>query len=50
MIGLITEWIEADGSKVERDEATDLGGTMRLGAQDCRLTAGTKLLKPMVIL
>jgi len=42
VIGLITEWIEADGSKVERDESTDLGGTMRLGAQDCRLVSGSK--------
>lgn len=45
VIGLITEWIEADGSKVERDEATDLGGTMRLGAQDCQLMEGTKALE-----
>ncbi|NRB81797.1 MAG: CTP synthase [Saccharospirillaceae bacterium] len=42
VIGLITEWIEADGSKVERNESTDLGGTMRLGAQDCRLLEGSK--------
>lgn len=42
VVGLITEWITADGSKVERDEASDLGGTMRLGAQDCVLTPGSK--------
>ncbi|MFQ3281875.1 CTP synthase, partial [Reinekea sp.] len=30
VIGLITEWIESDGMKVERNESTDLGGTMRL--------------------
>ncbi|BCE03493.1 CTP synthase [Marinicellulosiphila megalodicopiae] len=42
VIGLITEWIEADGSKVERNESTDLGGTMRLGAQDCRLLKDSK--------
>jgi CTP synthase len=37
VIGLITEWIEADGKVVERDESTDLGGTMRLGGQECLL-------------
>lgn len=41
VVGLITEWIEADGKKVERDEATDLGGTMRLGGQECQLTEGS---------
>jgi CTP synthase len=37
VIGLITEWIESDGMKVERNESTDLGGTMRLGGQECQL-------------
>ncbi|MBU2863735.1 CTP synthase [Reinekea marina] len=37
VIGLITEWIESDGMKVERTESTDLGGTMRLGGQECQL-------------
>ncbi|TXR54066.1 CTP synthase [Reinekea thalattae] len=41
VIGLITEWIEADGKVVERDESTDLGGTMRLGGQECQLTEGS---------
>lgn len=41
VIGLINEWMDADGSKQMRDEATDLGGTMRLGAQMCRLAEGT---------
>lgn len=41
VVGLITEWIEADGKVVERDEATDLGGTMRLGGQECLLTEGS---------
>lgn len=37
VIGLITEW-QADCGKVEvRDENSDLGGSMRLGAQQCRL-------------
>ncbi|MFL0798768.1 MAG: CTP synthase [Cellvibrionaceae bacterium] len=42
VIGLITEWIDAEGNKETRNEASDLGGTMRLGAQDCRLVAGSK--------
>jgi len=41
VIGLITEWIESDGKKVERTDKSDLGGTMRLGAQACKLKAGT---------
>lgn len=41
VVGLITEWIEADGKVVERDEQTDLGGTMRLGGQECQLTEGS---------
>lgn len=41
VIGLINEWMDADGSKQTRDEHTDLGGTMRLGAQMCQLEEGT---------
>lgn len=41
VIGLISEWMDADGSKQLRDEHTDLGGTMRLGAQMCQLNQGT---------
>ncbi|MFG1497078.1 CTP synthase [Saccharospirillum sp. HFRX-1] len=37
VVGLVTEWIEADGKKVERGETSDLGGTMRLGGQECQL-------------
>lgn len=33
MIALITEWKDADGTIKTRDENSDLGGTMRLGAQ-----------------
>jgi CTP synthase len=42
VIGLITEWTTAEGGLETRDEASDLGGTMRLGAQACRLVAGSK--------
>lgn len=41
VIGLISEWMDADGSLQSRDEHTDLGGTMRLGAQMCQLEEGT---------
>ena len=41
VIALITEWLNPDGSVEQRDEATDLGGTMRLGAQSCKLAKGT---------
>lgn len=41
VIGLITEWKNQDGSIQQRDEDTDLGGTMRLGAQTCKLVPGT---------
>ncbi len=41
VIGLITEWKNRDGSIETRDEQVDLGGSMRLGAQDCKLVPGT---------
>jgi len=41
VIGLITEWRDASGEAVQRTDASDLGGTMRLGAQDCLLQAGS---------
>jgi len=37
VIALISEWVAADGSKETRDVNSDMGGTMRLGAQECRL-------------
>ncbi len=43
VIGLITEWLEADGSKEIRDADADLGGTMRLGSQLCHLIDGSKV-------
>ncbi len=41
VVGLITEWREEDGSVQVRDAGSDLGGTMRLGAQECRLVQGS---------
>jgi len=43
VIGLITEWRDATGEAVQRSDASDLGGTMRLGAQDCLLQSGSKV-------
>jgi len=37
VIALITEWKAADGAVHRRDEASEKGGTMRLGGQQCRL-------------
>ena len=41
VIALITEWKDADGSIKTRDEHSDLGGTMRLGAQSSDVAKGT---------
>ena len=43
VIALITEWTKADGTREIRTEESDLGGTMRLGAEECRLTPGSKV-------
>ena len=37
VIGLITEWMDDKGQLEIRDEQSDLGGSMRLGGQQCRL-------------
>ncbi len=42
IVALITEWMNADGSSEQRDATSDLGGTMRLGAQTCHLEEGSK--------
>jgi CTP synthase len=41
VIGLITEWMDQSGNVEKRDHASDLGGTMRLGGQDCKLVDDT---------
>ena len=41
VIALITEWKDADGTIKTRDAQSDLGGTMRLGAQSSDVAAGT---------
>jgi CTP synthase len=41
VIGLITEWQTADGKVEQRDQDSDLGGTMRLGGYPCLLKPGS---------
>ena len=41
VIALIDEWLDADGSIQKRNAKSDLGGTMRLGAQSSDVTPGT---------
>jgi len=41
VIGLITEWQDHTGKIERRDENSDLGGSMRLGGQTCKLVPGT---------
>ncbi|MGJ3255079.1 MAG: CTP synthase [Alcanivorax sp.] len=42
VVGLITEWTTEDGRKEKRSRESDLGGTMRLGGQECILEAGSR--------
>jgi len=46
VIGLIHEWIDSDGALEKRDASSDLGGTMRLGAQEC-LLSGESITKSL---
>src|SRR6266853_1900191 len=41
VIALVTEWQDRDGRSERRDEKSDLGGTMRLGAQGAALESGS---------
>jgi CTP synthase len=45
VIALITEWRDRSGALEKRCEESDLGGTMRLGGQECRLTPGSRAAK-----
>ncbi|MDO6719117.1 CTP synthase [Psychrosphaera sp. 1_MG-2023] len=42
VVGLITEWLDKEGQIESRTETSDLGGTMRLGAQRCFLKPNSK--------
>ncbi len=41
VVALITEWADREGRVEKRDASSDLGGTMRLGAQKCPVKEGT---------
>ncbi len=41
VVALITEWLDRTGRIERRDESSDLGGSMRLGAQRCPVEGGT---------
>jgi len=41
VVGLITEWRDLEGRIEQRSADSDLGGTMRLGAQCCPVEPGT---------
>ncbi len=43
LIGLITEWMDEKGELQTRHDSSDLGGTMRLGAQKAELVTGSKV-------
>ena len=45
VIGLITEWNDISGKKEKRDKNSDLGGTMRLGGQICKLKKSSNSYK-----
>ena len=42
VIALVSEWTDASGTVQQRNARSNLGGTMRLGVQDCALAAGTR--------
>ena len=43
VVALITEWRDEQGRLIRRDKNSDLGGTMRLGGQNCQLKDGTRM-------
>jgi CTP synthase len=45
VVALINEWMDREGKVEHRDANSDLGGTMRLGAQRCPIKAGTLAAK-----
>lgn len=45
IVALVSEWVDSDGKVQQRSESDNLGGTMRLGAQTCRLSSGSLTLE-----
>jgi CTP synthase len=42
VVALISEWQDQKGTVEQRTDGSNLGGTMRLGAQECRISHGSK--------
>jgi len=42
VVALITEWRDRSGQIEQRSEQSNLGGTMRLGGQECKLVPGSR--------
>lgn len=45
VVAMVTEWTNEDGVLEQRDNNSNLGGTMRLGGQRCKLAANSKCAK-----
>ena len=45
MIALIEEWLDKTGSVEHRDINSDIGGTMRLGEQECIVNTDSNIFK-----
>jgi CTP synthase len=45
IVALITEWSDMSGKQEQRDKNSDLGGTMRLGGQVCKLKKSSNAYK-----
>ena len=41
VIAMISEWLDRTGAIEQRDASSDMGGTMRLGGQTCKLQPGS---------
>ena len=50
VVGLIEEWVDEHGNIEQRSEDSDLGGTMRLGAQVCHLVSGSMAQRFMAVI
>ena len=42
VVALISEWQDQKGTVEQRSEGSNMGGTMRLGAQECRISHGSR--------
>lgn len=42
VVALVTEWQSRSGQTESRDETSDMGGTMRLGGQTCKMLEGSR--------